>query len=275
MLLPDSRSWCARAMLVALVAFFLLAGETMWGASAPGGKDAAVNDLVIANHILANKEVLDGYGHVSIRNPDNPNQYFLARSMAPGLVTAADIMTFDLDSNPLGGDTRVSYAERFIHGEIYRLRPDVKAIVHSHSPELIPFGVTDVALRPIYHMAAFLDTGVPVYEIRDFRGPDSKTMLVDSAQLGKALARVLGKSSALLMRGHGGVVVAADLPQVVGRSIYLQIDAKLQAQAMTFGRPINFLAPGESVPPAVSSFGRAWEIWKREAEQRQAQSGAK
>ena len=281
MLLSDRRLLSVQALLTALV---LLAGVTSWGAAppkkeaavAPGGvranasgeKNAAVNDLVVANHILANKEVVDGYGHVSIRNPENPNQYFMARSMAPGLVTAADIMSFDLDSNPLAGDTRTSYVERFIHGEIYRVRPDVKAIVHSHSPELIPFGVTDVPLRPIYHMAVFLEGGVPVYEIRDFRGADDHSMLVHTPQLGAALARVLGKSSALLMRGHGGVVVANDLPQVVGRSIYLQINARLQAQAITFNRPINFLAPGESVPPAVSTYGRAWEIWKLEAEQK-------
>jgi HCOMODA/2-hydroxy-3-carboxy-muconic semialdehyde decarboxylase len=259
---------------VALIALFV-AVETMWGAGAPGEKDAAVSDLVIANHILANQGVVDGYGHVSIRNPENPSQYLMARSMAPGLVTAADIMTFDLESNPVGGDKRTSYVERYIHGEIYRVRPDVKAIVHSHSPDLIPFGVTDVPLRPIYHMAAFLESGVPVYEIRDFREPGDTDMLVHTRQLGAALARVLGQSSALLMRGHGGVVVANDLPQVVGRSIYLQINAKLQAQAITFGRPINFLAPGESVPPAVSTYQRAWEIWKREAEQRQAQSATK
>ena len=156
MLLTYSRWLLARTTFVALVALFLFAGETMWGASAPGEKNAVVNDLVTANHILANKEVVDGYGHVSIRNPENPNQYFLARSMAPGLVTAADIMTFDLDSNPVGGDTRTSYAERFIHGEIYKMRPDVKAIVHSHSPELIPFGVTNLPLQPIYHMSLFL-----------------------------------------------------------------------------------------------------------------------
>lgn len=275
MLLSYLRWLCARAALVAPVALFLLAGETMWGAGAPGERGAAVNDLVIANHILANQGVVDGYGHVSIRNPENPNQYMMARSMAPGLVTAADIMTFDLDSNPLGGDNRTSYVERFIHGEIYKVRPDVKAIVHSHSPELIPFGVTDVPLRAIYHMAVFLEDGTPVYEIRDFRGPGDKSMLVHSRELGAALARVLGKSSAMLMRGHGGVVVANDLPQVVGRSVYFQINAKLQAQAITFGRPINFLAPGESVPPAVSTYLRAWEIWKLEAEQRQAQTGTK
>ena len=271
MLLNHWRSLHAEAILIALV---LLAGVTMWGAGAPGEKNAAVNDLVTANHILADKEVVDGYGHVSIRNPENPNQYFLARSMAPGLVTAADIMTFDLDSNPVGGDTRVSYAERFIHGEIYKARPDVKAIVHSHSPELIPFGDTGIELRPMYHMSLFMEDGVPIYEIADFRTPaDKNTMLVQNRPLGAALARVLGKSSALLMRGHGGVLVANDLPQVVGRSVYLQINAKLQAQAMTFGRPIRFMAPGENVPAAVSSYFRNWEIWKLESERKRAHPG--
>ncbi len=236
-------------------------------AAAPAESESAVHELVLANHILAAKEVVDGYGHVTTRHPNYANRYLLARSMAPALVTDGDIMTFDLDSNPLGNDSRQPYLERFIHGEIYRVRPDVKAIVHCHSPELIPFGVTNIQLRPLYHMTAFLGAGVPIFEIRDARTASDKSMLVHNRELGQALARVLGNREAALMRGHGGVVVGATLPQAVGRSVYLQINAKLQAQAMTLGRPINYLDPDEDPGgPPVTSYGRNWDIWKHEVE---------
>jgi len=236
-------------------------------AAAPAESDSAIHELVLANRVLAAKEVVDGYGHVSVRHPNFANRYLLARSMAPALVTDADIMTFDLDSNALGNDSRTPYLERFIHGEIYRVRPEVKAIVHCHSPELIPFADTGIQLRPLYHMSAFLGAGVPIFEIRDSRAASDKSMLVHNRELGQALARVLGKSDAVLMRGHGGVVVAATLPQVVGRGVYLQINAKLQAEAMTLGKPINYLEPDEDPGgPTVSGYGRNWEIWKQQVE---------
>jgi HCOMODA/2-hydroxy-3-carboxy-muconic semialdehyde decarboxylase len=252
-----------------LLAFFPMIGGTplMNGDSKEKvEKESPLSDLVVANHILAAKEVVDGYGHVSVRDPGNPNRYLLARSMAPALVTASDIMTFDVESNPVGGDARQSYIERFIHGEIYRVRPDVQAIVHCHSPELIPFGATGVAMRPLYHMTAFMNPGVPVYEIRDFRAPSDKSMLVHNRELGQALAHVLADKSALLMRGHGGVLVASTLPQVVGRSVYLKINAEMQSEALALGRTINYLEPGEDAGPTVSSFGRDWDVWKVEAE---------
>jgi ribulose-5-phosphate 4-epimerase/fuculose-1-phosphate aldolase len=147
------------------------------------------------------------------------------------------------------------------------VRPDVKAIVHCHSPELIPFADTGIQLRPLYHMSAFLGTGTPIFEIRDFRAASDKSMLVHNRELGQALARVLGKSDALLMRGHGGVVVAGTLAQVVGRGVYLQINAKLQAEAMALGKPIKYLDPDEDPGgPPVSGYGRNWEIWKHEVE---------
>jgi ribulose-5-phosphate 4-epimerase/fuculose-1-phosphate aldolase len=236
-------------------------------AAAPAEIDSAIHELMIANRVLAAKEVVDGYGHVSLRHPNDANRYLLSRSMAPALVTDADIMTFDLDSNSLGNDTRTPYLERFIHGEIYRVRPDVKAIVHCHSPELIPFADTGIQLRPLYHMSAFLGTGTPIFEIRDFRAASDKSMLVHNRELGQALARVLGKNDALLMRGHGGVVVAGTLAQVVGRGVYLQINAKLQAEAMALNKPIKYLDPDEDPGgPPVSGYGRNWEIWKHEVE---------
>lgn len=235
--------------------------------AAPAESDSAIHELVLANRVLAAKEVVDGYGHVSVRHPSLANRYLLARSMAPALVTDADIMTFDLESNALGNDSRQPYLERFIHGEIYRVRPDVKAIVHCHSPELIPFADTGIQLRPLYHMSAFLGAGVPIFEIRDSRAASDKSMLVHNRELGQALARVLGKSEAALMRGHGAVIVAGTLPQVVGRGVYLQINAKLQAQAMTLGKPINYLEPDEDPGgPTVSGYGRNWEIWKQQVE---------
>ena len=235
-------------------------------AAAPVTIDSVTHELVQANHVLAVKNVVDGYGHVSVRHPNFADRYLLARSMAPALVTEADIMTFDLDSKALGNDSRTAYLERFIHGEIYRVRPDVKAVVHSHSPELIPFADTGIELRPLYHMSAFLAAGVPIYEIRDWRAAGDKSMLVHNRELGQALARVLGKSNALLMRGHGGVVVAATLPQAVGRAVYLQINAKLQAEAMEMGRPVKYLEADEDPGgPPVTSYERNWEIWKQEA----------
>lgn len=247
-------------VLCALVAV-LLALPAL--AAPPVSRDSVIEDLVIANRILADRDVVDGYGHASVRDPNNPNQYLMARSMAPELVTKADIMTFDIDSNALNNDKRVAYLERFIHGEIYRQRPDVMAIVHCHTPEIIPFGVTTVPLRPLYHMTDFLSAGVPVYEIRDFRKADDKSMLVHNRELGKALAGVLGSKSAVLMRGHGAVLVGNSLAHAVGRSVYLKINAQQQAIAMTLSRKINYLQPGETSPPTVTEFGRDWEVWKK------------
>jgi ribulose-5-phosphate 4-epimerase/fuculose-1-phosphate aldolase len=261
------REFCGNLLkVIASVPIASLAMPAL-AAPAPTEIDSAIHDLVLANHILAAKEVVDGYGHVSLRHPNDANRYLLSRSMAPALVTDADIMTFDLGSNALGNDTRTPYLERFIHGEIYRVRPAVKAIVHCHSPELIPFADTDIQLRPLYHMSAFLGAGTPIFEIRDFRAASDKSMLVHNRELGQALARVLGKSDALLMRGHGGVVVAGTLAQVVGRGVYLQINAKLQAEAMALGKPIKYLDPDEDPGgPPVSGYGRNWEIWKHEVE---------
>lgn len=261
------REFCGN--LLKVIASVPIAGLAMPALAAPATTevDSAIHDLVLANHILAAKEVVDGYGHVSLRHPNDANRYLLSRSMAPALVTDADIMTFDLDSNALGNDTRTPYLERFIHGEIYRVRPDVKAIVHCHSPELIPFADTGIQLRPLYHMSAFLGAGTPIFEIRDFRAANDKSMLVHNRELGQALARALGKSDALLMRGHGGVVVAGTLAQVVGRGVYLQINAKLQAEAMALGKPVKYLDPDEDPGgPPVSGYGRNWEIWKHEVE---------
>jgi len=197
---------------------------------------AIIDDLVTANHILASEGILDGYGHVSVRNPANPNHYFLARSLAPGLVTPADIIEYDLDGNAMG-DTRLSYRERFIHGEIYKMRPDVMAIVHDHSPAVIPFSVSSVPLRAVSHMAAFIGEGIPVYEIRDVDGMTD--MLVSDQKRGQALAKVLGNHPAALMRGHGAAVVGATVKEAVGRAVYLDLNARVQEQAILLGGKVT------------------------------------
>jgi len=225
-----------------------------------------VEDLVAANRILAQQGILDGYGHVSVRQGAAAGRYLLSRSLAPALTTAADVQQYDLDSNALDPAARPSFIERFIHGEIYRARPDVQAIVHSHTPALIPFGVTGVALRPLYHMTAFVGEGVPVFEVRKARGEDPKMlMLVHNPALGRALAETLGKKPAALMRGHGAVIVGSSLPHVVGRSVYLALNATLQAQAAALGGSINYLDPQEAREEIPDNYQRAWDLWKRQA----------
>jgi ribulose-5-phosphate 4-epimerase/fuculose-1-phosphate aldolase len=222
-----------------------------------------LEDLVAANRILADHGVLDGYGHVSARHNRDLNRYLLSRSLAPALVTADDIMEYDLDSNPVDAQGRALYVERFIHGEMYKARPDVQAVVHHHAPAVIPFGVSTVPLRPLYHMAAFLWEGVPVFEIREVGGMTD--MLVRSPALGRALAQTLGHKAAALMRGHGAVVVCSSLSGVVGRSIYLQLNAHLQAQAIALGGPVTYLDPEEGRKADLGGYQRAWELWKRKA----------
>jgi HCOMODA/2-hydroxy-3-carboxy-muconic semialdehyde decarboxylase len=227
--------------------------------------DVLVEDLVAANRILADQGVVDGWGHVSVRHHRDPARYLMSRAIAPELVTAADIMEYDLDSVAVDARGRGLYLERFIHGEIYKVRPDVKAVVHHHSPAVIPFGVTPQALRPIYHMAAFLGNGAPVFEIRAFGGMTD--MLIRTPALGQALAQTLGPDNALLMRGHGGVVVGPTIPHAVARSVYMEINAKLQQQALALG-PVTYLDPEEAkkAETAVSgTYSRPWELWKRRA----------
>jgi ribulose-5-phosphate 4-epimerase/fuculose-1-phosphate aldolase len=225
-----------------------------------------VDDLVAANRVLAAHGVLDGYGHVSVRHPENPARYLLARGRAPEMVTAEDVLEFDLDSRPLVPIEARLYSERFIHGEIYRVRPDVTAVVHHHAPSVIPFGVTGVPLRPLYHMSGFIGEGVPVFEIRDAAGGPTD-MLVRTAELGRALAATLGSHPAALMRGHGAVVVGATLSQVIGRSIYLELNARLQVQVVALGGVPRYLDADESrlTTAMIRGYDRSWEVWRRHA----------
>jgi HCOMODA/2-hydroxy-3-carboxy-muconic semialdehyde decarboxylase len=224
---------------------------------------AAIDDLVAANRILADQGVLDGYGHVSIRHPAAADRYFLSRSKAPAIIAAEDIMEYDLDSNPVDRQGRLMYIERYIHGEIYKARPDVNAVVHSHSPTVVPFGVTSVKLRPICHMSAFLKTDVPNFEIRDCDGMTD--LLIRNAKHGAGLARVLGSNNVALMRGHGNVCVGPDVMTAVYRAIYTEVNARLQAQAIALGGPITFLAPEECdliTGRGDTNYQRPWAMWK-------------
>ncbi len=255
----------------ALYGFLLGAG--LIGASLPvaaqapvsaGPVDPAViDDLVAASRILAVEGVLDAYGHVSMRHPGDPNRYLISRLLAPALVKAEDIMEFDLDSNPVDRRGRVMYSERFIHGEIYKARADVKAVVHSHSPTVVPFGISSAPLRPVFHLGAFLYRGVPVFEIRD--ATDSGEMLVRDGKLGAHLAKVLGDKDVVLMRGHGDAVVGPTLHHAVFRAIYTEVNARLQATAIGLGGPVNYLTEKEGdwiTNRQPGNILRAWELWK-------------
>ncbi len=220
-----------------------------------------IDELVLANHILANEGVLDGYGHVSVRDPANPSHYFLAKAGAPSLVAAADITEYDLDSKPVTNASATGYTERFIHGEIYKARPDVMAVVHCHCSEVIPFANTSVPLQPMHHMGSFLGAGVPVFEIRNAGGETD--MLIRTPALGRALAQTLADKSAVLMRGHGAAIVAPSLHIVVGRSYYLNLNARLQMQAMQLGGKVSYLDAEES-KKAVIDYERSWDSWKHD-----------
>jgi len=235
-------------------------------AAADPADPALIDDLVAANRILYDQGVVDGFGHVSARHDKDPNRYLLSRSMAPALVTADDILEYDLDSVPVDPRGRTSYLERFIHGEIYKARADVRAVVHSHSPAVIPFADTKVALRPMNHIAGFLGDGVPVFEIRDTAGP-ATDMLIRSAALGHALAASLGPHPVALMRGHGSVAAAQSVRHVVFRAVYTEVNARMEAEAMKLGTP-EFLNPEEAAAAMKTNDGlvdRPWALWKQRA----------
>jgi HCOMODA/2-hydroxy-3-carboxy-muconic semialdehyde decarboxylase len=225
-----------------------------------------IEDLSIANRILYLEGVVDGFGHISARDPHDPTRFWIARSMAPALVTPQDILQCDLEGVVHDAQQRTSYVERFIHSEIYRARPDVNAVVHSHSPSVIPFGVTSQRLRPICHMSGFLGSQTPIYEIRQTIG-ETSDLLITSKALGHALAQSLGANTVALMRGHGSVAVGVSIAQVVYRAIYTELNAKLQLESMKIGS-IEFLSDGEAQATAKMNdehLKRPWELWKQKA----------
>ena len=234
---------------------------------------ALVDDLVAASRILAAHEVLDAYGHVSARSDKKPDRFIMSRSLAPALVTAADLMELDADSEAIA-DKRKGFIERYIHGEIYRARPEVMAVVHSHSPSVIPFGVTRTKLRPVYHMGSFLWSGTPVFDIRKVR--EENDLLIRDRPLGKALAGTLNKCNCVLMRGHGMTVIGDSVPEAVFRAIYTEMNARLQLQAAQLEGPIEFLSDEEGRRSMVSNRGtleRPWELWKKDAAARTRSKG--
>jgi ribulose-5-phosphate 4-epimerase/fuculose-1-phosphate aldolase len=245
----------------------LFAARPQAPSSAGAADPALIDDLVAAYRILAQQGVLDGFGHVSARHNRGANRFIMSRSLAPELVTAGDLIEFELDGNAVDAKGRALYSERFIHAEIYRARPDVRAVVHNHAPSLIPFSVTTVPLRPMYHMASFIGNGVPVFDIRKSFGMTD--MLVSDSAKGRALAQVLGDKACVLMRGHGVAVVGSTIPIAVGRSIYLEVNARVQAQAMALGGSITYLDPQEAQKMMDSGENRAyerpWELWKAKA----------
>jgi ribulose-5-phosphate 4-epimerase/fuculose-1-phosphate aldolase len=230
---------------------------------------AVIEDLVIGNRILYAQDVVDGYGHLSARHPHDPTRFLMSRARAPGLVTAADIMEFGLDGELTRPDDRPIYSERFIHSEVYKARADVNGVVHSHSPTVVPFSVTQVPLKPI--RAAFFYPEVPVFDTRDAAG--FTNLLISNSALGKALAEKLGKNSVALLRGHGNVVVAPSVRIAVYRAIYTEANAKLLLQAKMLGGPITYLAPEEAAQMEKEQvrlrpghgFDRTWAMWRQEA----------
>ena len=232
-----------------------------------GGAVAAdlLADLAAASRVLASQGVVDGFGHVSLRHPDAPDRYLMARSVAPALVVPEDIIEYDLDSNACNANGRGSFLERFIHGEIYKARPDINSVVHSHSPSVIPFGLAGVPMRAMFHNAAFIAAGVPVFDIREKFG--ATDMLVCNCEKGIALAQALGANDIALMRAHGSVACGPTLQTAVFRAVYTEVNARIQhwTQALACGAPIAALDAEEGrLADAVNQTAgiRAWDLWR-------------
>lgn len=232
-----------------------------------GDLEAAIRDLVVANRILGNEDVVDAYGHVSIRHPTDPERYFLSCSRSPALVARADIIEFHLDGTPVEPQDRPLYLERFIHGATYEARPDVNAVVHSHAEDVLPFAIAPTPLQPVIHSGALIGAEVPVWDIADNFG-DTNMLVVDMAQ-GRDLARGLRDARVVLMRGHGFAAAATTLLDVVRLSVYLPKNARVQMKAAQLGG-FKPLSPGEiakrlEIRPAAPEFHRAWEYWAHRA----------
>jgi ribulose-5-phosphate 4-epimerase/fuculose-1-phosphate aldolase len=229
-----------------------------------------VEELVLANHVLFDQGVVDAFGHVSVRHDRVPDRFLLARNMAPGQVAADDIVEFTLDGEPVNAQGRKVYLERFIHGEIYRRRPDVTAVVHSHSHAIVPLSVVKgMRLRALFHMAGFVGQGAPVFEIRE-AGGDGTDLLISNGTLGRALAEHFDRSDIVLMRGHGSTVVGGSIRQAVYRAVYAELNARYQTEAMRLGE-VTFLTEAESRACAANieaQVQRPWDLWVEQARAR-------
>jgi len=228
--------------------------------------DYLLDELVTANRILAREEVVDSFGHISVRHPDNPQHFLLSRARAPDLIEKDDIMEFTLDGTPVDPKGRNPYLERFIHGGLYEARPDVNSVVHNHSESVIPFGVSSKRIQPIFHMGSSVGHEVPVWDVHDHFGDTS--LLVENIEMGRDLADLMGGRPTALMRGHGATVAGRNIRHAVYISVYLEVNARLQQQAQQMG-DVKFLTKGEvdNVIARTGSFGinRAWENWCRRA----------
>jgi HCOMODA/2-hydroxy-3-carboxy-muconic semialdehyde decarboxylase len=228
--------------------------------------DRVLNDLVVANRILAREEVVDAYGHISVRHPDNPKRFFLARSLAPELITRDDLVEHDLESQPVKDEKRALYLERFIHGAIYEARPDIVSVVHAHAEDILPFGIADgTPLRPVIHSGSFIGAHVPVWDIRDTFG-DTNLLVANVAQ-GRDLAKKLGNNNVALMRGHGFACGARSIIETVRMSVFLPRNARALMKAKALGGTINYLSQGEidarnrGYSPYSPETWRTWEYW--------------
>lgn len=242
-----------------------LPGNSFMPQDIPSVSPSILDDLVYANRILYRREIVDGLGHVSARHDKDSSIYVLAAEKAPGRVTKEDLALFDLDSNALTLTDRRPYVERFIHGEIYKARPDVQSVIHCHTPSLVAFCVCQVPLRPVYHMSGFLGRGVGRFEIRETAGMSD--MLVSSPQLGKALARSLGDHQIVLMRGHGATIAGQSIKHSVFRANYAVQNASIQLDAMRMGE-VMYLSDEEAMKSMETNdrvVDRSWMLWKEEA----------
>jgi len=229
----------------------------------------AIRELVIGNRILAHQGVLDAFGHVSVRHPANPERYLMPCSRGPALVVADDIIEYALDGTPIDQRGRPQYSERAIHGAIYLARPDVNAVVHNHSPAVIPFGVTGTVLRPIFHLGSVMGPDIPIWDITDKFG-DGTDLLVIRNDVGASLARTLGGGRVVLMRGHGSAVAGRRLKEAVFIAVYMQLNAQLQLASTQLGGATKFLSPAEVARASailLEPLGqeRAWQTWSHAA----------
>jgi len=231
-----------------------------------------IDDLIVANQILSHESIVDGLGHISVRHLERPDRFLLGRDLAPSLQTAADLVEYDLDGKPVSATAPVGVSERFIHAAIYKARPDVMSVVHAHTPSVLAFAVSNIPLRPVYHMATWMLGGnMPMFEIR--KVPGSVGMLVNTSELGTAVAQTLGDRPVMLLRGHGFVVVGPSIPEAVSRAIFLDVNARVQAQAMALGGSVNLLTTvdagplgGQSAAPGQPVvYPRSWWYWKERA----------
>jgi ribulose-5-phosphate 4-epimerase/fuculose-1-phosphate aldolase len=256
-----SRVSIRRGILVAALGGFVthVVQAQAPGRARPVGRTEVLSDLVLANHIVTNEGAVDGLGHVSARDPERPERFWLSRAMAPALVSAQDLMEYNLDGAPIDQQGKSMYGERFIHAATYKARPEVNAIVHCHTPSVLPFANTGVIMRPMFQMSSFLAAGAPVFEIRKVDG--AKGMLVTNLPLGEALAATLGTASVVLMRGHGAVLVGSSIPEAVSHAIHLDQNAQMQTQAIVLGAQVRYLTEQDGAP-TFGPYERHWEHWK-------------